>query len=376
MAEPFNVQIHDEIVKQEMQGLRLAEGEYRNILAMLNELEQKILGQLTDKSLDPTEVSRPPAKEARREKLSLETAALVSAIYFSINQILTPRLTRIGVISGQETIDAVNRLFGFNALRPTMIQERIAELILQPNIAIRSGSSASMADWWQRQSRDLQRLFDDVIAQGIRQNAPIGELVRRIRGTRARRFRDGIMEISRRNARTLARTAVLSIQNQARLDVYQRNPDIVRAIASVPVLDSRTSLICISRARSVWRLSDGAPLHDNMPQERFPGAPPWHANCRTTIAPVIRSFQDLSRRARSARNKRALRELIDERRALLDGKPPISIRLTQVAARLGDSAMLNILGRKRFDLWKSGRIELHRLIDGSGRPITLENLID
>ena len=52
-----------------------------------------------------------------------------------------------------------------------------------------------------------------VHAQGVVQGEDVDTLVRRIRGTRAQRYADGVMEVNRRGAEAMVRTAVAEVLN-------------------------------------------------------------------------------------------------------------------------------------------------------------------
>jgi len=67
----------------------------------------------------------------------------------------------------------------------------------------------------------------DAIRQGFVEGQTTDQIVRRIRGTRANQYRDGILEISRRSAESVVRTAINHTANVARQELYKANDDLI-----------------------------------------------------------------------------------------------------------------------------------------------------
>jgi len=101
------------------------------------------------------------------------------------------------------------------------------------------------------------------------------DLVRRIRGTRAAKYRDGMIQATRRDVTLMARTAYHHVVSQARAETYRANADIVQAEEFVAVLDGRTSVQCRSLSGRRFDVGKGP-------------VPPLHIACRSMRVPVLR----------------------------------------------------------------------------------------
>ena len=116
----------------------------------------------------------------------------------------------------------------------------------------------------------------DRLAQAIRIGLVQGEatdgLVARIRGTKALNYTDGILNISRKSAQTMAITANSTVQNTARLETF-RNMKTIGYVEYSAILDSRTSTICQSLSGKIFRID-----------QPFP-SPPQHLRCRSILLP-------------------------------------------------------------------------------------------
>src|SRR5688572_9327141 len=87
-------------------------------------------------------------------------------------------------------------------------------------------------------------------------------------------------------ARTAARSGANAAHNAAVLAIARANRKVVEGVMALATLDDRTTDLCRSRHGGAWTL-DGEPLPWSTVFERFPGRPPWHHNCRTTLSPIF-----------------------------------------------------------------------------------------
>ena len=69
------------------------------------------------------------------------------------------------------------------------------------------------------------------------------QLIQQIRGTRAKKYKDGILDISTRHAEAIVRTGVQQVANDARLEIAKQNSDIVIGEQIIATLDSHTCLV-------------------------------------------------------------------------------------------------------------------------------------
>jgi hypothetical protein len=87
----------------------------------------------------------------------------------------------------------------------------------------------------------------DTVRMGYLNSDPTAEIVKKIRGTRVNNYKDGLIEIDRRNAEAVVRTAVSHTASVARNKLYEANPDLITAVQWLATLDDRTSATCAAR---------------------------------------------------------------------------------------------------------------------------------
>lgn len=179
---------------------------------------------------------------------------------------------------------------------------------------------------------------------------------------------------STRVADIIGKTTVHTISNQVLENVYRENLDVISAVQTVATLDRRTTPICISRDGASWNLETGKPMPGSPRNEPFPGFPPWHWRCRSILTPITRSWDEIADR-NGGKVPRRIREAVpDNVRASMGGPFPGDLTYDEFLKAEGDEFAADILGDARFQLWKSGKITSHQLIDAKGRTLSIDEL--
>ncbi len=155
---------------------------------------------------------------------------------------------------------------------------------------------------------------------------------------------EGFLQTARRHLNTVAKSAVHAAQQSADLASATRAKKVAKLQLSV-ILDQRTSVICNSRAGSVWYADSGKPAPESGTSESFPGPPPYHLNCRSLLIPYEEEL-------------------------------PPDISLSEWISSLPKAEQRQILGNVRYNRWREGKLDLDKLSMGDGRPLTIEQLRD
>lgn len=170
----------------------------------------------------------------------------------------------------------------------------------------------------------------ETLRQGFIEGRSVADLVRDIRGTRALQYRDGILEVSRRGAEAMVRTALTHTAAVASRTTYEALG--VAKATFVAVLDGRTTLTCAGLNGKTY------------PLDRFP-YPPRHINCRSTMVPEIAGLE------------------------------PVPVRGYGEWLKAQPVGVQNeILGPARAKLFREGGLKIDRFTDSKGRVLTLDQL--
>lgn len=198
-----------------------------------------------------------------------------------------------------------------------------------------------LKEWAKRlEQADLRRI-QDAIRIGITEGQTTDQIIRRIRGTKAAQYQNGILEISRRDAEAVVRTAVAHTQNRARMEVFNANADIVDGIQYAAVLDSRTTEICASRDGKVYRLDNAPPI-------------PAHFRCRSIYVPYFGPSEG--------------------NRASQYGPVPAQTTYAEWLKKQPKDVQEEVLGVAKAKLFNSGKLPLDKFVDKSGHVYTLKEL--
>lgn len=149
---------------------------------------------------------------------------------------------------------------------------------------------APASKWWKKQAQRHFTRFKQKIRQDFAAGRTTDETIVWMRGTKANRFRDGFMTLSKAQAAALARTAFNSVANNARIQTLKENADIMRGYVQISHLDERTTQICTDYAGAQWDLSF-RPIGDK--KLPYAGGCPRHFNCRSVISPLLKSWNEL-----------------------------------------------------------------------------------
>ncbi len=233
---------------------------------------------------------------------------------------------------------------------------------------------------------DIDRI-NAQIQIGIVQGETGSQIARRIVGTVEQKGKNGVTEITRRNAEAITRTAINSYSNEARREYNNDNSDLFSEELYVATLDGRTSAIC--------RALDG---------ERYPVGkgpyPPRHINCRSMRVAVQDGVSLGNRPAVNSTQKQLLREFTNEeginkvtRRSLLPrgtkgkfdafarkrkrqltGQVPGKTTYQQFLSRQSAAIQDDILGKAKGRLFRRGGLKLDKFVNRRGKELTLKQL--
>lgn len=195
--------------------------------------------------------------------------------------------------------------------------------------------------WWERQTEDMRFKMSNIIRNG----AAIGESEYSV----AKEIRHE-MGVSQRQAATIVRTANAEISNQAQAELIKQNKKHIESKQQISTLDSRTTDICRSRDLLKWTL-DNEPIGHN---RKFID-PPLHFNCRSIIRMNIKGATESTRSAEFG---------------------PVSETLDYEAwlKEQSDSYQDKVLGKKRAQWFREGKIGIRDMVNQDDRKMTLEQL--
>lgn len=334
-----NTAILDALTGHSVGLQRLSNATVRKVILLLNRSDARLVDRLQREG--GTDISR-----ARLEALISDIRQIVDGLYRDPINYMRAELDKLAAYEGdyQFALLAKSVPIHLNWTTPSAYQ-----IIAATNA--RPFQGKLLKDWFTDLPDKAFERLRNAIRAGVVEGRTIDQLTRDIRGTKAMGFKDGILEINRRDAEVTARTAVAHTANAARTEMYQSNGKFIKAVQWVSTLDGRTSAICRARDGMTFPVDSGP-------------RPPAHPGCRSTTTPVIKSLKELGISGR---------DLPPGTRASMDGQVPEDLTydgwLRQKPAAYQDE----ILGQSKGKLFRAG-LTMDKFVSRKGDELTLDEL--
>jgi SPP1 gp7 family putative phage head morphogenesis protein len=316
--------VHDLTVIHRVGLSRYSTTVVRRILSLLNRTEESLVARLARTGNETIEGKRLEELLADLREIQKDGWKLVKA-----------RM-------GDEVADLAEAEIEFNEalLKATVDPEGVDPFSPRPGLSqvvaaakARPFSGRHLKTWLSEAEEGAARLVRDTVRQGFVEGRTTDQVIRAIRGSRAAQYKDGILEISRRRAEAMVRTAMTHTANVSAQETYKAMG--VERWRFVATLDSRVSEQCAALHGKTFPVGEG-------PQ------PPRHPNCRSTSIAVV--------------------DMIPGVKAF--EFPSFNDWLTKQSA----ATQADILGVTKAKLFRTGSIRIDKFTDSAGRVLDLQAL--
>lgn len=355
-----NERLQDATVSHAVDLQQYTNGLVSRIVALLNRADADLMARL-QAALDGLPASQ--ATVERLESLLASVRALNLAAYQVIERELTAELRALAAY------EAGHQLQLFEATIPPQVVTRVGvaavnvEQVFAAAMA-RPFQGRLLREWAADIGEARMVRIRDAVRMGFVQQESISQIVQRIRGTRVRAYKDGLLEIDRRGAEAVVRTAVSHTAGFVRDRFYEGNGDLVKAQTWTSTLDTRTSEECRVRDGKQYEpASPYKPIGHRMPWLGGPGRAHW--GCRSTAVPVVKSWAELGL---------AIDEAPASTRASMDGQVPEETTFAAWIKRQSAERQDQVLGPTRGRLMRAGGMALPDFYDNKGTYLSLEEL--
>jgi SPP1 gp7 family putative phage head morphogenesis protein len=233
--------------------------------------------------------------EARLNKILAETKAFVSDAYKKAGGSLKSKLGQVAENEAKWQKSLIPVSIVIIKLPPIgMLRDLPAKVPVQ---------GAFVNDWMDNMGRKTAFEINRGIKMGVVSGEGIDAITRRLTGTKANNYKDGIVPTAKRHVQTIVRTSINELSAVAREETFKANEDVISGVMMVATLDDRTTEICQEQDGKVYPVDEGP-------------RPPFHFNCRTTVVPVLKSWKELGI---------ALKDVPETTRASMDGQVPATM---------------------------------------------------
>lgn len=344
-----NEKLRDAAIRHAIELGRYGNGLSNRIVSLLNSADADILEKLAGRlaAIEERGLDIGPATTARLNRMLDELRALNSAIYSQVHDQLVDELTDFASVEAGYQQAALDNALAVDIATTLPAPARLRAIIEEAPMEGRllDGWTAGM-----EQGR-IERI-NQAIRLGLVQGEGTDKIVARIRGTKAARYTDGVLDISRRSAQSIVRTATTHVSNQAAQHTWRENANVVKGWQFVSTLDTRTTVTCAALSGSIHPIGEG-PI------------PPRHIRCRSISIAVTKSFRELGLDKD---------ELTPGQRASMDGQVAGDTTFSKWLNDKGAATQDTILGPTRAKLYRDGKLNLQDFIKADGTVLTLEQL--
>jgi hypothetical protein len=336
----------DAVVLHQIELQRYSNNVVRRIMAVLNRADADIAAALL------AMLERAP------ESVTVE---YLDSLLSSVRQLNASAYTRL-----QSELEArVRELADFEARWTQSTYTNTLEIETQfARVTAESAYTAAMArpfqgrllrEWGPSLEASRMQRIRDAVRMGYVEGKTTAQVVREIRGTKARGFQDGIIEIDRRHAESVARTALSHMAATTRDRFFEANDDILGDEVWVSTLDGRTSQECRIRDGKRYTRGTHRPVGHSIPWSSGPGRLHWQ--CRSTAIALLKGQTELfgTRAAKGGQ---------------VDANESYGDWLRRQSASVQD----DVLGASRGALFRRGGLKIEQFSNDKGKALTLPEM--
>lgn len=339
-------QLLNQTVRHAVQVEGLKQSEVDKISEFLKQIDQLLRAKLSTGD-ELTEFSR-----ARLNKMLKEVSDEIGAVFSSFYTGLFASLTAITAAEvAFEVASIANAAAATAALQPiSPVLANVQRAVLVNPLSAQGIQGQLLESFVKNFTEVEQERLVGMIRQGVFAGSTNAEIIKSLRGTKAKNFKDGVLDISERNADAIVRTSIQHVSNQARNEVWKANKDIVIGVRIVATLDSRTSAVCRSLDGRVFKVTEGV-------------RPPFHIRCRTTTVAVL--------------DPKYAGKDVAKTRASEDG-PVADQNYYEWLKSQPKAFQVSVLGKERAALLVDGGLSAERFaalqLDRNFKPLTLDQM--
>lgn len=326
----------------------LKQSEINNLSAHLKEIDDLVKSLMLDEEMTDLTLA-----EFNKVLTSVKTGVATSLTSYTVA--VGASLTAIAIDTYQFETKSLNNAFEDIKLS-TKIDDtkkaKIARIVNNTPLSVTGSEGKTVTDLFSELANNESNKYINHIKLARYEGKTNQQIVQMIRGTRKNGYKDGLMEVTARQAKTIVRTTVQHAAMQGKAEFASDNSDIIKGEQWLSTLDGRTSSQCRTLDQKVFEIGKGP-------------RPPLHHNCRSTILIVLK-------------DEYAGRGNID-RRASKDS-PVANESYYSWLKKQPKEFQDDVLGETRGQLLRSGGLSADKFaalqLDKNFKPLTLAEMRD
>lgn len=209
------------------------------------------------------------------------------------------------------------------------------------------------------------RKIRQTVAQGYLENRTTDQIIRDLRGTKAKAYADGLMEGTRREIAAVTRTALGHMAGFVQDRTTEANAGLIKAVIWSSHIDLRVSKMCFIRDGKMYTPDGHKPIGHSIPWLGGPGRLHW--NCRSASVYALKSYAELGIPIPEV-------DMKGSTRSTLDGQIPKEIKLPEWVMKQSASRQDELFGATRGQLLRKGGMKAEDFYNFKGQFLDLKTL--
>ena len=217
----------------------LKQSEINNLSAHLKEIDDLVKSLMIGDEM--TELTL-----AEFSKVLTEVKAGVAASLTSYTAAVGTTLTAIAIDTYQFEIKSLNSAFDDVELSSKIDdakKAKIARIVNNTPLSVKGSEGKTVTDLFSELANNESNKYINHIKLARYEGKTNQQIVQMIRGTRKNGYKDGLMEVTARQAKTIVRTTVQHAAMQGKAEFANDNADIIKGEQWLSTLDGRTSCL-------------------------------------------------------------------------------------------------------------------------------------
>lgn len=372
----------DALIRHQIGLLRTAGSTRKKIIGLLDATEKDLRNAIRRRLRNAPPGLDTPAKVVRLRVLLADIRTIRRDAHREVASVLLADMKALALAEPAFLAAAMQTVV------PVLITPNLpAPELLRSIVTTRPFEGDVLSGWARKLARaDIDRI-EAQIAIGLTQGETVQEISRRVVGTVALRGRNGVTQITRRNAEAIVLTATNAIANQAKREFYLANATLIDIVLYVATLDAVTTAVCRGLDGKRFKIGKGPipPLHvrcrslriallDADPLGKRPMKPVTERGLLREFA-RREGFDAPTTRAGLPRGTKGAFDSFARRRTReLIGRVPAKVSYQEWLGRQSAMFQNDVLGRTKGRLFRRGGLKLDRFVDAAGNEKTLAEL--
>ena len=237
MADTVNEDLVDAFIRHQVYLERLKTGQLGQLQRFLQQLMDDVSAQLGKRL---TDITGPGGANVKRlQDLLKDLQAVSDDVAQQMREAVVLQMKDLAAYESGWTLTTLQTTIpvtvSFTTVSPTQ---------LWAAVNARPFEGRLMNEWFRDYSQAQRTRISQQVRMGVVEGQTVDQVIRRVRGTKALNYRDGVVQgITRRSAEALVRTATGHVVQMARQATFDANTDALKGLSRHAVLGSRTSEI-------------------------------------------------------------------------------------------------------------------------------------